>query len=149
MVMPWSRSARRPSVTKARSMPEAPRRLLADATASSWSSKSCLVSWRRRPMSVDLPSSTDPMVANRSSVEPDAGSAPGVAVISEVTLPLAVLHRRLRDPVVGPGGAPLAHPRGADLGDHLVEGEGRRAYGAGAGGIAHGPEADHDVFDDL
>jgi hypothetical protein len=40
---------------------------------------------------------------------------------SEVALPLAVLHRRLADPVVGPGGTPLGQTGGSHL-DHDVLG---------------------------
>ena len=44
---------------------------------------------------------------------PGAGARP-----SEVPLPLAVLHAGLRDPVVGPGGAPLGQSGPRHLGDH-------------------------------
>ncbi|ESY71585.1 hypothetical protein X743_20730 [Mesorhizobium sp. LNHC252B00] len=37
------------------------------SSAASWSSKICLVSESRRPISVDLPSSTEPQVRKRSS----------------------------------------------------------------------------------
>jgi hypothetical protein len=62
IVMPCSRSARRPSVIAARSGPSPSRE-----TASSWSAIRSFVSSRSRPISVDLPSSTEPAVARRSS----------------------------------------------------------------------------------
>jgi hypothetical protein len=66
MVMPCSRSARRPSVSKDKSTSPVPRLALACCTASIWSSKICLVSYSKRPINVLLPSSTLPAVVNRS-----------------------------------------------------------------------------------
>ena len=66
IVMPCSRSARRPSVRRARFVCSAPIASLDRSTASSWSSKIDFESRRRRPMRVDLPSSTEPAVAKRS-----------------------------------------------------------------------------------
>src|SRR4051794_1229877 len=65
--MPCSRSARSPSVSSARFMPSSPRSFVECSSASSVSSKICFESYSNRPMSVDLPSSTDPAVAKRSS----------------------------------------------------------------------------------
>ena len=79
-------------------------------------------------MSVVLPSSTEPMVAKRS--RRCAARTPGNA--SEVALALAVLHRRLREAVVGAGGAALGDPADLDLGDDLAEGRRRRPDRAGA-----------------
>src|SRR5487761_1369097 len=84
MVMPCSRSARSPSVTKDRSTSPIPRRADAASTAAIWSSKSWRVSKRRRPMSVDLPSSTEPTAANRRrSIVP--APATGVAPLPDAT----------------------------------------------------------------
>src|SRR5580658_9725634 len=145
--MPCSRSARSPSVTKDRSMSSMPRLRDAWATASSWSSKSWRVSKRRRPIRVDLPSSTDPMAANRrrsvAAGAPLAAGAGGGRVAEsmrlEVSLALSVLHRRLREPVVGTRGAPLGQTGGGDLGDDLVDRDRLGAHGTGAGGVADGP----------
>ena len=65
IVMPCSRSARSPSVTKLRSRSPTPRFSEAAWTASNWSSKSWRVSTSKRPISVDFPSSTEPTVARR------------------------------------------------------------------------------------
>ena len=71
-------------------------------------------------MSVLLPSSTDPMVANRRrsmvstpSSGPPAGGEPGNVVMGlEVPLTLAIFHGGLREAIVGPGRSPLRDPRG-------------------------------------
>src|SRR5215203_1176911 len=73
MVIPCSRSARRPSVSRARSAEVRPRSRLTRSTAASWSDRTDFVSCRRRPTRVDLPSSTEPAVARRSRV-PRAGT---------------------------------------------------------------------------
>src|SRR3954468_18247221 len=89
--MPCSRSARRPSVSSDRSTWPLPlRRRLASATWSSWSSRTALESKSSRPISVDLPSSTEPAVASLRLV-----------VLSEIAGNLAILHRGLGDAVVG------------------------------------------------
>src|SRR5580692_11594561 len=154
--MPCSRSARNPSVTMERSTSPSPRRSDAVSMAVSWSSRSWRVSKRSRPMSVLLPSSTDPMVAKRRrsmvsapTSAPPAGGEPGRVVMGlEVALALAVLHRRLREAVVGPGGPPLRDARTGDLADDLLHGVGARAHRARAGGVAHGAEA-HGLLADL
>src|SRR5947208_336097 len=64
--MPCSRSARSPSVSSERSRKSWPMRRLVCSTCSSWSTRTCLESYSRRPMSVLLPSSTEPAVAKRS-----------------------------------------------------------------------------------
>src|SRR5579872_1447523 len=130
MVMPCSRSARSPSVTKERSTACRPRRRLAESSASIWSLVSCLVSWSSRPISVDLPSSTEPTAAKRRRsvaagwTRPAAWSATTLRYSSgalEVALALAILHGRLGELVVGPGGATLADRGGGHLGDDLVD----------------------------
>ena len=89
MVMPCSRSARRPSVTKDRSTSPTPRRAEAAATASIWSSKSWRVSKRSRPIRVDLPSSTEPTAAKRSRSMPTRAQAPSVEAGEPATEPTA------------------------------------------------------------
>src|SRR3954454_6325485 len=130
--MPCSRSESRPSVSSARSMVSSPRRALTSAMCASWSARISLESYSSRPISVDLPSSTDPHVTRRTS-PPAAWACAGVigGPPLEVPLPLAVLHRGLRHPVVGAGLAALGDPRGGDLGDDLLERRRRRAHGAG------------------
>src|SRR5918997_1586351 len=84
------------------------RRSDARATCSSWSSKIAFVSYSSRPMSVDLPSSTDPAVANRSSS-------------LEVSLTLPILHGGLGHAVVGARLAALGDAGRGDLGDDVLE----------------------------
>src|ERR1700722_1518868 len=153
--MPCSRSARRPSVTNERSTSPRPRRSLAVSIAVSWSSKSWRVSKRSRPMSVLLPSSTDPMVAKRrrsmvsAPSSAPAGGAPGRVVMGlEISFALAVLHCRLREAVVGPGGAAFGDSGTGDLADDLLDRVGTRAHRPGAGGVTHRAEA-HGLLADL
>src|ERR671929_1771912 len=145
MVMPCSRSARRPSVSNARLTSSSPRRSESRSTAASWSSRIDLVSYSRRPISVLLPSSTEPAVATRTM--------PAVAMSGgtlEVALPLAVLHGRLGEAVVGPGGAPFGDAGGGHLLDDLGHARRRRAHRAGAAHVADGAVADDGVLlDDL
>src|SRR6476661_2987549 len=160
MVMPCSRSARRPSVSRARSAASRPRSRLTRSTASSWSARTDLVSWSRRPTRVDLPSSTEPAVASRSRSCRTvcgmprgwlrrAGAASYVVVISEVPLLLAVLHGGLRQAVVGAGRAPLGDPGGRDLADHLGHVNGIRLDRAGAAHVTHRPVAHSAPLDAL
>src|SRR3984957_16100179 len=126
--MPCSRSARRPSVSSARSsVPSPPRRSDACATCASWSSKTCLESYSSRPISVLLPSSTDPAVVKRSRS----------SVILEIPCLLAVLHRRLRDAVIGACLAPLGDARRRDLQHDLLQRRRPRAHAARAAHVAH------------
>src|SRR5947209_154350 len=68
----------------------------------------------------------------------------------EVALPLAVLHGRLREAVVGPGGAPLGDAGGGHLLDDLSDGRGRGPHRARAAHVADGAVADDGVLlDDL
>ena len=67
MVMPCSRSARRPSVSSARLVYSSPRSRDVRSTASSWSANMDFESNSKRPISVDFPSSTLPAVASLSS----------------------------------------------------------------------------------
>src|SRR5437660_9850489 len=138
MVMPCSRSARSPSVSRARLVYSWPRWTLARSTDASWSSKMAFESNSSRPIRVLLPSSTEPAVASRSS------SMRGYAAngnILEIPFLLAVLHGGLGEPVVGPGGAPLGDAGGGDFLDDLRDGGGRRLDRAGAVHVAHGPVA--------
>src|SRR5918997_2139999 len=123
--MPCSRSARRPSVRSARFTYPSPRRSDVSSTCSSWSSKMDFVSYSSRPISVDLPSSTDPAVANRTSSEVRCltglpfVAAPGATL--EVALLLAVLHRGLGHAVVSARLTALGDPGGRDLGNDVLE----------------------------
>src|SRR4051794_28175288 len=148
MVMPCSRSARRPSVRRARSGASWPRLREACSTASNWSVRTDLESCSRRPTSVDLPSSTEPAVANRSSVVAESSSTV-IVVMLEVPLALAVFHRGLGELVVGPGGAPLGEPGRGDLGDDLLQGHRVGVDGAGAGHVADGAVAHLPLLDRL
>src|SRR5439155_22567576 len=130
IVTPCSRSARNPSVSSARLVYSSPRDREVASTASSWSVKIDLESYSSRPISVDLPSSTEPAVANRSRST------------SEVPFPLAVLHRGLGELVVPAGGAPLGDPGRGDLSDHLVDRVRVRLHGGGARRVPHGAVPD-------
>src|SRR5687767_5560512 len=120
MVMPCSRSARRPSVSRARLVYSWPRWTLARSTDANWSSKMAFESYSSRPMRVLLPSSTEPAVASRSSSIP-----------LEISFLLAVFHGCLREAVVGPGGAPLGDAGGGHLGDDLRHRRRRRLHRPG------------------
>src|SRR3954451_7818093 len=122
--MPCSRSARSPSVSRARSPP----------AASTSSAISDLASLSRRPISVDLPSSTEPAVARRRR-----SAISGLP--SEVALALAVLHRRDGHAVVAARLPALGDARGGDLLDDRLDGRGRGPHGAGHREVAHGPVA--------
>src|SRR4051794_8408457 len=133
--MPCSRSARRPSVSSDRSTAPLPlRRRLASATWSSWSSRTALESQSSRPISVDLPSSTEPAVASLSEV-----------VFSEIAGNLAVLHRGLGHAVVGSRLAALGDARAGDLVDDVRERHGGGLDGAGAAHVADGAVAHQGV----
>ncbi len=69
IVMPCSRSAASPSTSSAKSIspPCVPHFLLSASIAASWSSNSIFDSYSSRPISVLLPSSTEPQVMKRSS----------------------------------------------------------------------------------
>src|SRR4051812_21721526 len=136
--MPCSRSARRPSVRRERS--SAPSR---PCRSSSWSARIALASWSRRPISVDLPSSTEPAVARRSRSERATEPYPWPLRPwpLEVAGNLAVLHRGLARAVVGARLAALGDLRGGDLGDDRVELGGGRGDGARAAHVADGPVA--------
>src|SRR2546421_12468850 len=100
---------------------------------SSWSTRICFVSYSKRPISVDLPSSTEPAVTSRSS---------SVSRNSlEVANALPVLHRRFADTVVGTRLATLGDARGCDLGDHLVDRRRVADDPSGARHVADGAEA--------
>src|SRR3954469_21125042 len=101
---------------------------------SSWSTRICFVSSRSRPISVDLPSSTEPAVTSRSS---------SVSRNSlEVANALAILHRRLGDAVVGAGLAALGDARRSNLVHDRIDRRGVAHDAAGAGHVADGAEAD-------
>ena len=64
MVMPCSRSASKPSVKLAKSKVPPALRLLSCAT---WSASKAWLSYSKRPIKVDLPSSTLPAVMKRNT----------------------------------------------------------------------------------
>src|SRR5215217_5341429 len=101
---------------------------------SSWSTRICFVSKRSRPISVDLPSSTEPHVTRRSRLV--------ACISSEVANALPVFHRGFADAVVGTRLAAFAHPGGGDLGNDRVERGRVGEHPAGAGHVADGAEAD-------
>ena len=107
MVMPCSRSARRPSDSAARSATPS-----SSVTASRWSNGKLSVSCSSRPISVLLPSSTEPAVV--------IAAATGGVVI-RIPLALAVLHRGRRRSVVGAGFAAFGDGGRRDLGDHPLD----------------------------
>src|SRR4051812_830959 len=153
MVMPCSRSASRPSVSRDRSISSCPRFHEARCTAASWSSKIARVSCSSRPISVLLPSSTLPAVMKRSTPRWNASTeaTPPGAVramlippsfgMLEITFLLAALHGGFRGLVVHAGGAALGDGRQGRLGDDLGGGGGSRFHRAGAGDVAHGAES--------
>src|SRR4051812_48541459 len=136
IVIPCSRSARRPSVRRERSSaPSRPWR------SSSWSARIALASCSSRPISVDLPSSTDPAVARRSRSDRATPPCP-LPLPLEVPGNLAVLHRGLAHAVVRARLAALRDLRRRDLRDHVVQrGRGRRDR-PGAAHVADRPVAD-------
>src|SRR3954471_21210941 len=169
IVMPCSRSARSPSVSSARFMPSSPRSFVECSSASSVSSKICFESYSNRPMSVDLPSSTDPAVAKRSSSisrcprhgggsgrgafsrdrppprsPPKAPqSSPSTAAASEITLAFAVFHRGFTELVVGSRCAALGDAGRGDFGDDVVDLDRDGLDCRGARGVADRAVPDH------
>src|SRR5574343_1045185 len=134
MVMPCSRSALNPSVSRARSV--SPER----CTPARWSCSTVLVSTSRRPISVLLPSSTEPHVMNLRA-EKCCSLCMSCSPISEVAVFFALFHRRIGGLVVHARGAALADFGGQGL-DHDLLGRGGIAFHrAGAGDVAHGAEA--------
>src|SRR5437899_242863 len=89
----------------------------------------CFESKRSRPISVDLPSSTEPAVTSRSR-----------SVALEIADTLAVLHRGFADAVVCPRLASFGDARRGDLGNDVVELHGVGQHAAGAGHVADGAE---------
>src|SRR6266702_2259112 len=150
MVMPCSRSASRPSVSKDRSTSSCPRLLEARATAASWSPRTALVSCRSRPISVLLPSSTLPAVMKRSTPRSSVccalRSISPSRVISEVSLLLAPLHRGLGSLVVHARRAALGNGGARRLDDDLGRRRGRRFDRAGAADVAHGAKPHRELF---
>src|SRR5947209_1730456 len=100
---------------------------------SSWSARICFVSKRRRPISVDLPSSTEPAVTSRRSC---------VLARLEVSDTFPVLHRCLADTVVCARLAALGHTRCGDLRHDLLERARVADDAARARHVADGAEAD-------
>src|SRR3954452_21761765 len=84
-------------------------------------------------MSVDLPSSTEPAVANRMS------SLEAVRAGLEIAFTLPVLHRGLGDAVVGARLAALGDAGRGDLRDDVLERRGARLDRAGDDHVADRP----------
>src|SRR5690606_12224675 len=118
----------------------------ASSIASSWSWKICFESYSRRPISVDLPSSPEPVVASRTSsmswrfatvvtirswFAGGGGRGP-----SEVPLPLAVLHGSFADPVVGAAGSAFGDTSRGHFLDDLLDRLRLRFEGGGAGHVS-------------
>src|SRR6185369_5823504 len=135
IVMPCSRSARRPSVSSARFVYSSPRERDVASTASSWSEKMAFESYSSRPISVDLPSSTEPAVAKRRRSICRCCGVSSTEVMLEVPLTLAVFHGRLAHLVVAAGRPALGDAGGRDLVDHLVDRVRVAADGGGAGRV--------------
>src|SRR5690606_36577514 len=158
MVMPCSRSASRPSVSSARSSPLSGARVYFEpAMALSWSANTPLLSSSRRPIKVDLPSSTDPAVIRRSTLVSGASCHCSLSAFmmsvswlcaagSEVALLLAALHRGLGGLVIHAGGAALGDGGDGRLGDDVGRRGRRRGHRAGAGHVPHGPEPHAQAF---
>src|SRR5689334_18970173 len=145
--MPCSRSARRPSVRRARSVYSSPRRRLVSSTCSSWSANTCLESNSRRPISVLLPSSTDPAVAIRSvlarrSTTGSGWPLPSMTVSLEVAATFPVFHRGFAHAVIRTSLAALGDARGGDLLHHGLERLRLRLHRARARHVAHRAVAD-------
>src|SRR5690242_11521976 len=147
--MPCSRSARSPSVSRARSVYSSPRRRLVSSTCSSWSANTCFESNSRQPIRVLLPSSTEPAVAMRSvlarrSTTGSGWPLPSMTVsleVLEVAATFPVFHGRLANTVVRARLAALGDARGGDLLHHCLERLGPRLHRAGARHVAHCPVA--------
>src|SRR5437870_574487 len=100
---------------------------------SSWSTRICFVSYSSRPISVDLPSSTEPAVTRRRRLVSSCSL--------EVANALPVFHCRLRHAVVGARLSALGHPGGCDLVHDGLDRRGTAQHTAGAGHVADGAEA--------
>src|SRR5690349_1822615 len=137
--MPCSRSARRPSESAARSATPS-----SSVTASRWSVGRLSVSCSSRPISVLLPSSTEPAVVMRRSWRVIRSLVPsrkrplpfGRGPTSEVPLAFPVFHRGGGGSVVGTGFTALGHGGRGDLLDHPLDVGGPRADGTGDGQVA-------------
>src|SRR5882762_7510546 len=147
MVMPCSRSASRPSVSSDRSSSAAPRRSDARSTAASWSSWIARASYSRRPMSVLLPSSTLPAVANLSGcIERNRALTPIFGFHLEVPLLLPSFHRGFRGLVVHPRRAALGQPGDPGFLDDCFGVESIGLHRASTADVAHRAEAHRDLF---
>src|SRR6185437_13816447 len=136
MVMPCSRSASSPSSSSAKSTlsPVVPKRRESSRNVASWSSSRPVESAINRPISVDLPSSTEPQARKRSAFLCSATS------ISEVALALLALHR-LMACAVDQAASALGESRDAQLVDHRGYVFGIRIDRAGQRPAAERPEA--------
>src|SRR5665809_112397 len=94
-----------------------------------------------RPISVDLPSSTERRWRT--------AAGPWTAQPSEVALSLAVLHGGLTEAVVTTGGAALGDPRDGDLVDDLGDGRCLGLHAAGERQVPDGAEPYGALLDHL
>src|SRR5690606_22107518 len=127
-------------------------------SVAAWSSLTAFVSHRRRPISVDLPSSTLPQVIRRSgrrscawgrnsaSGRTETVAALAGAVISEISFAFFLLHRAR---LVAVDGASLAFGDGGDFkfGNHFIERRRLAADGAGKREAAERAEAERSALD--
>src|SRR2546426_9634455 len=117
-----------------------------------WSTKICFVSNSSRPISVDLPSSTEPHVTRRRSSAACACSEMALTQVPprarawclewalKIADTLAVLHRGFGEAVVGAGLAALGDTRRGDLVDDLRDRRRVADDAAGAGHVTDGAE---------
>src|SRR5207253_2436576 len=110
-----------------------PRRFDVSSMCSIWSTKICFVTSSSRPISVALPSSTEPHVTMRRRSVASARS--------EIADTLAVLHRCFGETVVGAGLAALGDAGRRDLVDDRLDGGRVGDDAARARHVAHGAEA--------
>src|SRR3954453_6796289 len=137
--------------------------------AASWSSKMPFESNSSLPMSVLLPSSTEPAVEKRSKSKLLSSAAQRLACAAarysgrlpahagvrlslahlEIPLALAVFHGRLGKRVVGAGSATLRDPRRGNLEDDVRHVGGVRVDRTGAGHVPDRSVADDHALDGL
>src|SRR5690242_5843799 len=139
--MPCSRSAVRPSVSSDRSISSSPFLRAERSSAATWSAGTTPASYRSRPISELLPSSTLPAVVKRRR-------PPSCALdMSEIPGLLALFHGGLGRLVVEARGTALADTRLHRLGDDGMDIGGVGLHRQGAGDVADGAEAHHAGLD--
>src|SRR3954464_13985403 len=141
MVMPCSRSASRPSVKSERSSSGPPRRTDARSTAASWSSWMTRRSYNSLPISVLLPSSTLPAVANLRGCM--------ALEFLKITFFFSPLHGRFRSLIVHAGRAALGQGRRHRFLEYFFDVGRARFDRAGAGDVADGAKTHRNLLDGL